>query len=258
MNHELTDRPRPPGSAARPELNRSALDDLVQLRTDFARLMLEYQFGIEEMKTKVEILRLEFVNLHEHNPIEHVSSRLKSPESIIGKVARKKLDPTFEAIRASITDIAGLRITCSFISDVYRVADMLTGQSDVSVLTVKDYISDPKPNGYRSLHVLVQVPVFLSDEIVPVPVELQLRTVAMDFWASLEHKIHYKFDHDVPVGVRESLQTSAQTAADLDALMEGLHRQVHGDGRVEPHRGNGVVPTDAVLESLRRIRESQR
>ena len=240
-----------------PEREGSALDDLVQLRAEFARFMLEYQFGIEEMKTKVEILRLEFVNLHEHNPIEHVSSRLKSPESIIAKVTRKQLEPTFETIRASITDIAGLRITCSFVSDVYRVAEMLTGQADVSVLAMKDYIANPKPNGYRSLHVLVEVPVFLSEEIVPVTVELQLRTVAMDFWASLEHKIHYKFDHDVPAGVRDGLQTSARTAADLDALMEGLHRQVHGDGRVEPHCGD-VIPTDAVLESLRRIRKAQR
>jgi putative GTP pyrophosphokinase len=235
-----------------------ALDELMQLRTDFARFLLEYQFGIEEMKTKIEILRLEFVHLHEHNPIEHVGSRLKSPESIIAKVARKGLDPSFEKIREEITDIAGLRITCSFVSDVYRVAEMLTRQADLTVLAVKDYIADPKPNGYRSLHVLVQVPVFLSDEVVPVTVELQLRTVAMDFWASLEHKIHYKYDHDVPAAVREGLDRSARTAAELDALMEDLHAQVHGNALESSAVDRSVVPTDAVLENLRRIRETRR
>ena len=245
--------------AARPSaLDGTALDELVPLRAEFARFMLEYQFGIEELKTKVEILRLEFVHLHEHNPIEHVNARLKSPESVIAKVARKGLDPSFETIRASVTDIAGMRITCSFVSDVYRVAEMLTRQADLTVLTVKDYIAAPKANGYRSLHVLVQVPVFLSDEIVPVTVEVQLRTVAMDFWASLEHKIHYKFDREeVPVEVREGLARSARTAADLDALMEDLHRRVHGDGSVEPRRSDAVVPTDEVLEALRHIRASR-
>ena len=219
--------------------------------------MLECQFGIEELKTKAEIPQPELVHLHEHNSIEHVNARLKSPESVIAKVARKGLDPSFETIRASVTDIAGMRITCSFVSDVYRVAEMLTRQADVTVLTVKDYIAAPKANGYRSLHVLVQVPVFLSDEIVPVTVEVQLRTVAMDFWASLEHKIHYKFDREVPAEVREGLARSARTAADLDALMEDLHRRVHGDESVEPRRGDAVVPTDEVLEALRHIRASR-
>lgn len=243
--------------ADRPALGAADLEDLMQLRGQFARFMLEYQFGIEEIKTKIEILRLEFVHLHDHSPIEHVSARLKSPESIIAKVARRGLDASFAAIRTSVTDIAGLRVTCSFVSDVYRVAEMLTSQADLSVLATRDYIAQPKPNGYRSLHLVVQVPVFLSHEVVPVTVELQLRTVAMDFWASLEHKIHYKYDREIPAAVREGLDRSARTASELDELMEDLHRTVHGDVPVEPgHGGGAVVPADQVLQHLRRMRES--
>ncbi|WP_380166320.1 GTP pyrophosphokinase family protein [Jannaschia sp. R86511] len=240
-----------PGSAP-------TLDELVQLRAEFARFMLQYQFGIREMTTKIEILREEFLHLHEHNPIEHVSARLKTPESIIDKVSRKGCDPSFEAIRTTITDIAGLRVTCAFVSDVYRIADMLSQQDDLTVLAVKDYVARPKPNGYRSLHLLVQVPVFLSDATVPVTVELQLRTIAMDFWASLEHKIHYKYDHEVPDDVVTGLARSAATAAELDTLMEDLHRRVHGDRAPGPRRGDPIVPSDDALEHLRRIRDGER
>ena len=247
-------RPEP----AHPTLQPVDVDELMHLRAEFERLVLEYQFGIEAMKTKIEILRLEFVHLHDHNPIEHVSARLKTPESILAKVVRRGLDPSFESIRASITDIAGLRVTCSFVSDVYRVAEMLTRQTDLTVLATKDYIAQPKPNGYRSLHLLVQVPVFLSDEVVPVTAELQLRTIAMDFWASLEHKIHYKYDREIPAAVREGLDRSARTAAELDELMEDLHRDVHGDVPDRPGRGDPVVPADDVLRHLHRIREARR
>ena len=235
-----------------------SLDELMQLRTEFARFMLQYQFGIREMTTKIEILREEFLHLHEHNPIEHVSARLKTPESIIDKVARKGCEPSFDAIRSAITDIAGLRVTCGFVSDVYRIAEMLSRQADLTVLQVKDYVASPKPNGYRSLHLLVQVPVFLSEETIAVTVELQLRTIAMDFWASLEHKIHYKYVHDVPVDVVEGLRRSAETSAELDVLMEGLHRRVHGDEPVGPRGGDPIVPTDTALEQLRRIRQHGR
>ncbi len=229
----------------------------MHLRADFTRFMLDYQFGIEEMKTKIEILRLEFLHLHEHNPIEHLNARLKSPESIIAKVARKGLDPSFESMREAITDIAGLRITCSFVSDVYRVAEMLTEQDDVTILAVKDYIAQPKSNGYRSLHLLVQIPVFLSNKVASVTVELQLRTVAMDFWASLEHKIHYKYDHELPAKVREELHNSARTASELDTVMENLHKQVHDESRSEPRRDGSLVPPDSVLELLRQIRTTR-
>ncbi|HEU0257514.1 MAG TPA: GTP pyrophosphokinase family protein, partial [Microbacteriaceae bacterium] len=154
--------------------------------------MMPYKFGIDEVNTKIQILREEFNQLHSYNPIEHVSSRLKTPESLVEKVTRRGIEPSFEAMRETITDIAGVRVTCSFVSDVYRVFDLITGQNDLRLLVAKDYIATPKPNGYKSLHAIVEVPVFLSTGSVDVPVEVQFRTIAMDFWAALEHKIHYK------------------------------------------------------------------
>ncbi|MDO5736845.1 MAG: GTP pyrophosphokinase family protein, partial [Propionibacteriaceae bacterium] len=217
-------------SAARvslPRVTSEFLGDITQLRREFTRFMLAYQFAVEEITTKISILRKEFLLLHDYNPIEHVGSRVKTPESIISKVSRKGCETSFDAIRAEITDIAGVRITCSFSTDVYRLFDMLTNQSDITVHTVKDYIAHPKPNGYRSLHALVEVPVFLSDSVEPVMVELQFRTIAMDFWASLEHKIYYKYQNAPPPGVVEHLAEAAETAHKLDSLMEDLHRQVH-------------------------------
>ncbi|MFC4561586.1 GTP pyrophosphokinase family protein [Nocardiopsis mangrovi] len=236
------------------DLDPALLGDLTQLRTEFTRFMLQYRFGVDEVITKIGILREEFRLLHDYNPIEHVGSRLKSPESIIAKVARKGSDPSFEAIRESITDIAGVRLTCSFTSDVYRLFDMLTSQSDLTVIEVKDYIAHPKPNGYRSLHALVKVPVFLSDGAVQVTVELQFRTIAMDFWASLEHKIFYKYRREVPREVVDHLTEAAETANRLDSLMEDLHQRVHAGGIGVPGPDDHLVPTDAVLERFHAIR----
>ena len=199
-----------------------ALSDQMQ------RFLLEYRFGMQEVETKVGILRDEFQHMHDYNPIEHVSSRVKSPDSIVGKVARKGLDPDFDTIRESITDIAGVRVTCSFVTDVYRLFDLLTAQDDVTVRRVKDYIAQPKPNGYQSLHAVVELPVFLSTGRVIVPVEVQFRTIAMDFWASLEHKIYYKYDNQVPDRLVAELKDAADSAAALDHRMERLHRELHG------------------------------
>ena len=162
-------------------IDPATLSEVQAFRDDFARFIMPYKFGIDEISTKVSILREEFAELQDYNPIEHIASRLKSAESIEQKVIRKNCEPSFEAIREAITDIAGVRIVCSFVSDVYRVFELLTAQEDVRVLRVKDYIAHPKPNGYKSLHVIVEVPVFLSGGPVAVPVEVQLRTVAMDF-----------------------------------------------------------------------------
>ncbi|NQX26035.1 GTP pyrophosphokinase family protein [Microbacteriaceae bacterium VKM Ac-2854] len=208
------------------QIDAATVAEIRAVRDDFARFMLQYKFGMDEIVTKVSILQEEFAELHDYNPIEHVSSRLKSADSLIEKIERKGCDPTFDGIAASITDIAGVRITCSFVSDVYRVFDLLTSQSDVTVIEVKDYIEQPKENGYKSLHAIVQVPVFLSGGIVDVRVEVQFRTIAMDFWASLEHKIYYKYARQVPQELLDGLRDAAATAASLDADMERLHRQV--------------------------------
>ncbi len=198
------------------------------MRDEFQRFLMEYRFGLAEVDTKIAILREEFQEMHDYNPIEHVSSRVKTPDSLVDKVRRKGVDTDFDSIRAAITDIAGIRVTCSFIDDAYRLSDLLTQQDDITVRDVKDYIANPKANGYKSLHVIVEVPVFLSTGRVQVPVEVQFRTIAMDFWASLEHKIYYKYDRLVPAELLDQLKDAADTAAELDTRMERLHREIRG------------------------------
>ncbi|GAA2644590.1 GTP pyrophosphokinase [Paractinoplanes durhamensis] len=195
---------------------------------ELRHFMLVYKFGLAEIGTKITILAEELAHRGRGNPIEHVNTRLKTVESLTAKAARIGCPQAFDAVRTRIRDIAGVRVVCSFVSDVYTVADMLTRQQDVTLLQTKDYIAQPKPNGYRSLHLIVEIPVFLSDRVVTVPVEVQLRTVAMDFWASLEHKIYYKYEEDVPAALHEELSAAAEDAARLDERMERLHAQIHG------------------------------
>lgn len=165
------------------QVTDDAIQQTRELRDEFQRFLREYEFGMREVETKISILRDEFTHHHAYNPIEHVKSRLKTPDSIVEKIARKGIaEPDFERIRSEITDIAGVRVTCSFVADVYRLFDLLTAQDDVTVRTVKDYIATPKDNGYKSLHAIIEVPVFLSTGALSVPVEVQFRTIAMDFW----------------------------------------------------------------------------
>jgi len=204
----------------------TAVNRVRDLRREFTRFRLRYKFAIDELTTKISILREEFEETHDHNPIEHVRTRLKSPESLLAKAAKIGCPPAIDQIQAQIHDIAGIRLTCAFESDVYWIADMLTSQSDVTVVEIEDYIAHPKPNGYRSLHLIVEVPVFLSDHTEHVEVELQIRTIAMDFWASVEHKIYYKYDGEVPPGLLDELRLAAVTASDLDARMARLRAQI--------------------------------
>jgi len=209
-------------------IDGQTLAEMRALRDETERFLLRYKFGMDEIITKLSILREEFNQAHDYNPIEHISSRLKSLDSVVDKMRRKGIEPSFEAISETITDIAGVRVTCSFVSDAYRIAELLTAQPDLRVLRVKDYIAEPKENGYQSLHLIVEVPVFLSTGAHPVCVEVQIRTIAMDFWASLEHKIYYKYDRQVPDELLARLTDAARTAAELDGRMERLHREVHG------------------------------
>ena len=195
---------------------------------ELTHFMMVYKFGLAEIGTKITILAEELAHKGRGNPIEHVSPRLKTATSIATKARRINCPLTFDDLRARIRDIAGIRIVCGFVSDVYTVADMLTRQPDINLVEKKDYIAKPKPNGYRSLHLIVEIPVFLSERVMAVPVEVQLRTVAMDFWASLEHKIYYKYDPDVPLALRDELAATAEDAARLDQRMERLHREIHG------------------------------
>jgi putative GTP pyrophosphokinase len=226
-------------------VDSGALAEFRSVRDEFTRFLMPYKFGIHEITTKIEILREEFTQLGDYNPIEHVASRLKTPDGVMQKMVRKGCEPTFEAIREAVTDIAGVRVICSFVSDVYRVFELLTTQTDVRVLEVKDYIAHPKDNGYKSLHVILEVPVFLSDGPTPVVVEVQFRTVAMDFWASLEHKIYYKYDRAVPQELLNGLRDAAETASRLDTTMEWLHTEIRGSERgTTIHRSSDTLPRD--------------
>ncbi|GLY50770.1 GTP pyrophosphokinase [Lentzea sp. NBRC 102530] len=203
-------------------------DDLGVLR-DLERGLLVYKFAIEELMTKLRILSEEFDAVHHHDPIEHITNRVKKPEGILEKLRRKGFPLDLDAIGDWLDDIAGVRVVCPFVSDVYRVSAMLARQHDVEILRTKDYIAQPKPNGYRSLHLIVRIPVFLSDRVEHVKVEVQLRTIAMDFWATLEHKLFYKYDDSPPAEFVGELMSTAMIAAQLDDRMETLHRRIHPD-----------------------------
>ncbi len=189
-------------------------------------LTLVYRSALKEINTKFEILNDEFQQVHQYNPIEHIKARLKTPESIVKKLKKYGKESTIENMVAYVNDIAGIRVICSFTSDIYRIAEMLSNQSDIKVIEVKDYISNPKPSGYKSYHMIVTVPIFLSDRIVDTMVEIQIRTVAMDFWASLEHKINYKFEGNVPDYIRDELIACASMVSLLDDRMLSLNEEV--------------------------------
>ena len=179
-------------------------------------LMFLYDAALRQVSTKIDILNEEFAHVHKYNPIEHVKSRIKEPRSIVKKLKRQGREVTLENMLKYINDIAGVRIICSFTSDIYRIADMLARQKDLTVLELTDYLAKPKASGYRSYHMLVTVPVYLSDGVVDTKVEIQIRTIAQDFWASLEHKIYYKFEGNAPDFISKELQSCAHIVAELD------------------------------------------
>ncbi|HKM04618.1 MAG TPA: GTP pyrophosphokinase family protein [Lachnospiraceae bacterium] len=187
---------------------------------------LVYNSALKEIGTKLEILNDEFQHVHRYNPIEHIKSRLKTSESIVKKLKKNGFESTIENMVQYVNDIAGIRVICSFTSDIYRIAEMIGNQNDIKVLSIKDYIQTPKASGYKSYHMLVTLPIFLSDRIVEAKVEIQIRTVAMDFWASLEHKIHYKFEGNAPQFIQDELVDCAVMVAALDAKMLSLNEEV--------------------------------
>lgn len=197
------------------------------MKKELTRFMMVYKFALDEVGTKLKILEEEFQLIHEYNPIEHINTRLKSPESIIIKAQRKNIELNLPTIKENIQDIAGVRINCSFNSDIYKLSEMIQKQQDIEVVACKDYIKNPKPNGYRSLHLILKIPVFMSDRVEKVFVELQIRTIAMDFWASLEHKIFYKYNKAVPAHITRELTEAAESANSLDQKMENLHEEIH-------------------------------
>ena len=189
-------------------------------------VQLIYNSALKQISTKLEILNDEFQHVHRYNPIEHIKSRIKTPESIVKKLKKNGYESTIDNMVRYVNDIAGIRVICSFTSDIYQIAEMISNQSDIKVISVKDYIVNPKASGYKSYHMLVTVPVYLSDRIADTKVEIQIRTVAMDFWASLEHKIHYKFEGNAPEHIREELVECARMVSDLDARMLSLNEEI--------------------------------
>ncbi|WP_428912461.1 GTP pyrophosphokinase [Niallia sp. Krafla_26] len=228
-------------------INTETLDEL---RLKITRFGLAYQFALEEISTKVNILKEEFRLVHDYNPIEHVNTRVKSIESLLKKVQKKNLPLSLEAIQENIKDIAGIRIICSFESDIYRVSEMIQAQSDIEVVEVKDYIQHPKPNGYQSLHIVMKIPVFMSDRKIDVYVEMQIRTIAMDFWASLEHKIYYKYNKQIPEYLSRQLKEAADMVAELDRKMEQINMEINILKENDP-----AQPTDQLIFNPRDLME---
>lgn len=193
---------------------------------NWTTMIFLYNAALKEVGTKLEILNEEFQHVHRYNPIEHIKTRVKSPESIVKKLKRNGYEPTIENMVKHVNDIAGVRLICSFTSDIYRLADMIGRQNDLKVLSIKDYIKNPKESGYKSYHMIVSVPIFLSDNLVHTKVEIQIRTIAMDFWASLEHKIYYKFEGNCPEYIRNELKECADMVSTLDDRMLQLNDTV--------------------------------
>ena len=190
------------------------LPDVKDIFLEYRKMQLLYQSALKEIGTKLEILNDEFKFVHKYNPIEHIESRMKSEESIVRKLMKKGQDITVENIERYIDDVAGIRVICSFTPDIYRIVDMISNQDDIEVVKTKDYMVNPKPSGYRSYHMIVKVPIFLSDTVVPTRVEIQIRTVAMDFWASLEY-------------IRSELRECAEMISYLDSKMLAINEEIH-------------------------------
>lgn len=209
--------------------NRDLLSNpnaILDTAMQFQQLLMLYESGIKQITTKLEILEDEFESKHERNPIETITSRIKEPMSIAEKLQRKGLPVTIDNMVTKLYDIAGIRVTCPFISDVYHVTQMLLSHDDITLVELKDYIKEPKENGYRSLHIIVKVGVFFSDQKREIPVEIQIRTIAMDFWASLEHQLHYKKDYEMPANISEELKSCADIIANTDERMQAIAKNI--------------------------------
>lgn len=208
---------------------------------DFGRLMAFYRCAMMEVETKFNVISEDFTYQYERNPIENIKSRLKEPASIFSKLKRREQPLTVESIEENLFDVAGVRVVCSFVDDVYQIAEALLSQDDVVLIERKDYIQNPKPNGYRSLHLIVAVPIFLTNQKKMMNVEIQLRTIAMDFWASLEHQLRYKKENVMTPDMEMDLKTCAEISSHLDVLMNDLCQKIastNGSSRPLPPEVN--------------------
>ena len=197
-----------------------------------------YNAALKQINTKLEILNDEFQHVHQYNPIEHIKSRLKTADRIVKKLKKDGYEETIENMMEHLSDIAGIRIICSYTSDIYQIADMIAAQGDITVLHVKDYIQNPKPNGYRSLHVIIAVPVYYLDTMEYFPVEIQLRTMTMDLWASMEHRICYKQERDNKEEIQRELLRYAEILKEIEEGFEGYNEQNQNEKARLSHKTN--------------------
>ncbi len=199
--------------------------ELFESARDFQEMMMRYECAVMEVETKIKILNEEFSMRTQRNPIESIKSRIKAPASIYEKLSRKGYEMTIDNMEQHIKDIAGVRVICSFPEDIYAVARLITEQDDIVILEIKDYIAKPKANGYRSLHLIIAVPIFLANEKRNMKVEIQFRTIAMDFWASLEHKVKYKKNVENPEEIAKELKECADIITSVDYKMQEIEHK---------------------------------
>jgi len=208
------------------QLSREKQTQMLSMVQPFMTLLMQYRCAIREMETKLNVLNEEFSLRYERNPIESIESRVKEMSSILEKMERKGYELSVENIEARLNDVAGIRVICSFVEDIYYLADMLSAQDDLEVLKIKDYIKKPKSNGYRSLHLIIQIPIFLSDQKKYMKVEVQFRTIAMDFWASLDHKLRYKKNVKNPENIAAELKKCADVISGVDLRMQEIRNMI--------------------------------
>jgi putative GTP pyrophosphokinase len=215
-----------------PDLAEVPESFILQAR-EFQRAIMMYSCAIREVKTKLEVLNDDLSVRNQRNPIEMIKSRVKKPESIVDKLKRRGYPVTVQSMMEHLDDIAGVRVICSFVDDIYTVAKMLLSQDDITVIAVKDYIRNPKENGYRSYHLIIEVPIFLSDDKRNIRVEVQIRTIAMDFWASLDHQLKYK--KNIGQGsesISQELTECAEIIAETDQRMLAIRRKIEQHGGI--------------------------
>lgn len=205
-------------------------EELLEMARKFQEIMMMYTCAIREVKTKLEVLNDELTVKNRRNPIEMIKSRVKKPQSIVEKLKRRNLPVTLDSIIKNLYDVAGIRVICSFLDDIYEVADMLKRQDDVNVISEKDYIKKPKENGYRSYHLIIEIPVFFSERKQPMRVEVQIRTIAMDFWASLDHQLKYKKEFINSEEVVRQLRECADVIAKTDKQMLDIRKSIESRG----------------------------
>ena len=207
-------------------------ESLIHVGRQFQQIMMMYTCAIREVRTKLEVLNDELSVRNQRNPIEMIKFRVKKPESIIEKLHRRNLPVSLESVVNNLDDVAGIRVICSFIDDIYEVADMLIRQDEVHVIAIKDYLKQPKSNGYRSYQMIIEVPVFFSDRKKPMRVEVQIRTIAMDFWASLDHQLKYKKELVDGTDISRELKDCADVIAQTDEKMLDIRKRIEAQGVV--------------------------